>query len=135
MFALKFSNVIFKSNVKNLKSPIRSLSVESFLYKDEDATLRSRLIYQSSMRGSLENCILLGGFTKKFIHKIDHKQLKELDMIINSEYDDWSIYEWITVKKGCPKQFEGTVMEMMRNYCKNRLITEKSKCQSQTEKN
>ena len=41
--------------------------------------LRSRLLYQSQKRGTLENGILLGTFAKKYVPSMTETQLRQYD--------------------------------------------------------
>ena len=54
--------------------------------------LINQIIYRSTHRGTKEMDILLGGFVKKYINKLDDDELIELDKILN--YEDEVLYKF-----------------------------------------
>ena len=55
-------------------------------------TLKKKIIYRSSHRGSKEMDLLLGGFAKKYIEIFNYSELKELEKLLT--YEDDHIYKW-----------------------------------------
>ncbi|XP_004715104.1 succinate dehydrogenase assembly factor 2, mitochondrial [Echinops telfairi] len=83
-------------------------------------TKRARLLYESRKRGMLENCILLSLFAKEHLHRMTEKQLNLYDRLINEPSNDWDIYYWATEAKPAPEIFENEVLELLRDFAKNK---------------
>ncbi|XP_053113006.1 succinate dehydrogenase assembly factor 2, mitochondrial [Hemicordylus capensis] len=81
---------------------------------------RARLLYESRKRGMLENCLLLSFFAKENLNRMNEKQLNLYDRLINEPSNDWDIYYWATEAKVAPEIFENEVMEMLREFTKNK---------------
>ncbi|TSM20297.1 Succinate dehydrogenase assembly factor 2, mitochondrial [Bagarius yarrelli] len=60
---------------------------------------KKRLLYESRKRGMLENCILLS--------------------------NDWDIYYWVTGAKPTPDVYEGEVMELLKEFSKNKEMEQR----------
>ncbi|XP_048339598.1 succinate dehydrogenase assembly factor 2, mitochondrial [Sphaerodactylus townsendi] len=84
------------------------------------ATKRARLLYESRKRGMLENCLLLSFFAKENLKRMNERQLDLYDRLINEPSNDWDIYYWITEAKPVPEVFQNEVMEMLREFSKNK---------------
>ena len=54
--------------------------------------LKKKIIYRSNYRGTKEMDKLLGAFTKKYIDKLDIKELFELEKLLN--IDDNNLYNF-----------------------------------------
>ena len=54
--------------------------------------LKKKIIYRSNYRGTKEMDKLLGAFTKKYIDKLDIKELNELEKLLN--IDDNNLYNF-----------------------------------------
>ncbi|XP_062973070.1 succinate dehydrogenase assembly factor 2, mitochondrial [Elgaria multicarinata webbii] len=83
-------------------------------------TKRARLLYESRKRGMLENCLLLSFFAKENLNLMNEQQLDLYDRLINEPSNDWDIYYWATEAKPAPEIFENEVMEMLRQFTKNK---------------
>ncbi|XP_061830929.1 succinate dehydrogenase assembly factor 2, mitochondrial-like [Nerophis lumbriciformis] len=81
---------------------------------------RRRLLYESRKRGMLENCILLSLFAKKYLGTMTETQLKQYDRLINEPSNDWDIYYWATEAQPTPEVYQGEVIEMLKEFTKNR---------------
>ncbi|XP_033013090.1 succinate dehydrogenase assembly factor 2, mitochondrial [Lacerta agilis] len=81
---------------------------------------RARLLYESRKRGMLENCLLLSFFAKENLNRMNEQQLDLYDRLINEPSNDWDIYYWATEAKPAPEIFENEVMEMLREFTKNK---------------
>lgn len=81
---------------------------------------RRRLLYESRKRGMLENCILLSLFAKRYLNTMSEKQLLQYDRIINEPSNDWDIYYWATEAQPTPEVYQGEVMDMLKEFTKNR---------------
>ena len=56
-----------------------------FYMSNKLETIKKRLIYRASYRGTKEMDILLGKFVNKYIDKFDEKLLSELENFLNFE--------------------------------------------------
>ena len=56
-----------------------------FYMSNKLETIKKRLIYRASYRGTKEMDILLGKFVNKYIDKLDEKLLSELENFLNFE--------------------------------------------------
>ncbi|XP_027525037.1 succinate dehydrogenase assembly factor 2, mitochondrial [Corapipo altera] len=83
-------------------------------------TKRARLLYESRKRGMLENCILLSLFAKENLGRMSEEQLNRYDRLINEPSNDWDIYYWATEAKPAPAELEHDVLDMLREFAKNR---------------
>tara|TARA_B100000941_G_C28439188_1_gene518676 strand:+ start:848 stop:1111 length:264 start_codon:yes stop_codon:yes gene_type:complete len=54
--------------------------------------LKKKIIYRSNYRGTKEMDKLLGSFTKKYIDKLDKKDLFDLEKLLN--IDDDNLYKY-----------------------------------------
>ena len=88
---------------------------------NSNSQLKSRLIYQSRKRGTLENGLILSTFVNRFLNSFTEEQLRLYDALINSEADDWSIYYWATGKEEVPPEFDNEVMGLLQEHTMNRL--------------
>jgi succinate dehydrogenase assembly factor 2 len=81
---------------------------------------RSRLLYQSRKRGTLENGLLLSNFSAKYLPDMNEKELNEFDSIINNLTNEWDLYYWLTNAIQVPKELEDSkVLKSMKEYCAN----------------
>ncbi|XP_015257460.1 succinate dehydrogenase assembly factor 2, mitochondrial [Cyprinodon tularosa] len=81
---------------------------------------RRRLLYESRKRGMLENCILLSLFAKRYLNTMTDSQLQQYDRLINEPSNDWDIYYWATEAQPTPEVYQGEVMEMLKEFTKNK---------------
>jgi len=54
--------------------------------------LKKKIIYRSNYRGTKEMDKLLGAFTKKYIDKLNHNDLSDLEELLN--IDDTNLYKY-----------------------------------------
>ena len=54
--------------------------------------LKKKIIYRSNYRGTKEMDKLLGAFTKKYIDKLNHNDLSDLEELLN--IDDTNLYNY-----------------------------------------
>ena len=59
--------------------------------------LKKKIIYRSSYRGTREMDKLLGSFTKKYIDKLEIKDLIDLEKLLN--FDDNNLYNYYINEK------------------------------------
>lgn len=81
---------------------------------------KRRLLYESRKRGMLENCILLSLFAKRYLNTMSETQLQQYDRLINEPSNDWDIYYWATEALPTPEVYDGEVMDMLKEFAKNR---------------
>ena len=76
--------------------------------------LKKQIIYRASYRGTKEMDILLGTFVKKYINKIDLKDLNNLIDLLSLE--DEVIYNWYYGRKKVKKIPVNKISEMLKNF-------------------
>jgi succinate dehydrogenase assembly factor 2 len=82
---------------------------------------RKQLIYRSKQRGWLEVDLILGSWATDNIMYLSESQLKQYEYILNQETLD--IYHSITKIKKVEKHIDNEVMQMIRKYVKENIIT------------
>lgn len=81
---------------------------------------RSRLLYQSRKRGITENGLLLSNFSAEFIPGMTDAELDEYNLIINSLYNEWDLYYWLTNARPLPEEIKDSkVLKKMIKWCAN----------------
>lgn len=81
---------------------------------------RSRLVYQSRKRGITETGILLKSFADRNLPTMTEKEMDDYDKIINTLYNEWYIYYWITGAVPIPQELEtNSVIHKMKEFCLN----------------
>lgn len=104
-----FQNV--KNSFENLQKNRSSESLEE---------KRSRLMYQSRKRGTLENGLLLSHFSAKYLPGMDENSLNEFDKIINGLHNEWDLYYWLTGAARIPEDIQSNkVFLLMKEYSAN----------------
>ena len=78
------------------------------------AERRKRLIYRSAYTGTKETDLLLGYFAEQNINKLTEKQLDEYEELLTIE--DPRLYKWITGMENAPEQYQGEVLELIKNF-------------------
>jgi succinate dehydrogenase assembly factor 2 len=90
--------------------------------RDKESTTekRSRLMYQSRKRGTLEIGLLLSNFASKHLKDMSDKELLEYDEIINNLHNEWELYYWLTDAQLIPEHLkDNSVLKIMKKYCAN----------------
>lgn len=90
-------------------------SIKTFSNSDIDL-MRSRLIYQSRKRGTLENCIIFTTFADRYLKTFNQTQLQKYDALINSRFDEWELYAWAIGSKPTPQEFDNDIMGLLKNH-------------------
>lgn len=82
---------------------------------EELSTLRSRLVYQTRKRGTLETGLLLSTFaTSDRINKWNEEELKELDRLM--AIPEWTIYYWAVGKQEPPEGSEWRTSKILGEF-------------------
>jgi len=76
--------------------------------------LINQMIYRSTHRGTKEMDILLGGFVKKYINKLDDNELVELDKILN--YEDEVLYKLYFNKGNNKSNNDSKIIKMLKEF-------------------
>ncbi len=76
--------------------------------------LKKKIIYRSNYRGTKEMDKLLGTFTKKNINNLNHKELIDLDKLLN--LDDTNLYNYYTGAKTDFKIENNKVNLLFKNF-------------------
>ncbi|KAF8636950.1 hypothetical protein AX17_003201 [Amanita inopinata Kibby_2008] len=80
--------------------------------------MRARLVYQSRKRGTLESDLLLSTFAKEQLGKMDEKELKEYDRLLDEP--DWDIYYWSTGKRIPPARWTNSgILQKLQVHARN----------------
>ncbi len=76
--------------------------------------LKKKIIYRSNYRGTKEMDKLLGSFTKKYIDKLDIKELNELEKLLN--IDDNNLYNFYNGLKTEMIFKENKINSLFKNF-------------------
>ena len=76
--------------------------------------LKKKIIYRSNYRGTKEMDKLLGAFTKKYIDKLDIKELNELEKLLN--IDDNNLYNFYNGLKTNIIFKENKINSLFKNF-------------------
>jgi succinate dehydrogenase assembly factor 2 len=88
-------------------------------FNEEIKDKRARLVYQSRKRGMLENGLLLGSFSDRYLDKFNSEQLSLYDRLINLPSNDWDIFYWATGVRETPQEFNNEIMDLLKEHTKN----------------
>tara|TARA_E500000178_G_scaffold181314_1_gene180013 strand:- start:102 stop:368 length:267 start_codon:yes stop_codon:yes gene_type:complete len=73
-----------------------------------------RLAYQASYTGMKETDLLLGQFAKKHLPNLTEKQLDMFEALL--EAGDPSIFAWVRGDEQVPAEFDGPVLDMIKDF-------------------
>uniref|UniRef100_A0A8C7WV81 Succinate dehydrogenase complex assembly factor 2 n=1 Tax=Oryzias sinensis TaxID=183150 RepID=A0A8C7WV81_9TELE len=59
-------------------------------------------------------------FAKRYLNTMTESQLLQYDRLINEPSNDWDIYYWATEAHPTPEVYQGEVMDMLKEFTKNR---------------
>ena len=76
--------------------------------------LKKKIIYRSNYRGTKEMDKLLGAFTKKYINKLSHQDLLDLEKLLN--IDDDNLYNFYKKLKTDFVFEENNINSLFRNF-------------------
>ena len=76
--------------------------------------LKKRLLYRASYRGTKEMDILLSSFVKKYLDKLNEKELYELEKIL--DLDDETINNFYQNNVIDQKLRESKILNMLKNF-------------------
>ena len=77
-------------------------------------TLKKKIIYRSTHRGSKEMDILLGNFARKYLDTFNIIELKDFEQILLME--DEILYEWYFTKKKNDQLSINKVSKLLRKF-------------------
>ncbi|WWC57609.1 uncharacterized protein I303_100141 [Kwoniella dejecticola CBS 10117] len=81
-------------------------------------TLRSRLIYQTRKRGTLETDLILSTFAKEFLPSMSYEEMKQFDKLLDEP--DWDIFYWAVQKREPPQKWKDTsLLQKLIQHAKN----------------
>ena len=76
--------------------------------------LKKKIIYRSNYRGTKEMDKLLGSFTKKYIEQLSHKDLTDLEKLL--DIDDTNLYNYYN-GLNCDLKFkENFINSLFKNF-------------------
>ena len=73
-----------------------------------------RLVYQASYTGMKETDLLLGQFAKKYLPNLTDEQLDMFEALL--EAGDPSIFAWVRGDEQVPAEFDGPVLDMIKDF-------------------
>ncbi len=118
-----FATTILADDPSSIPSPEQDSNIIKVLPPFRDpkeliSTKRARLLYSSRKRGILETDLLLSTFSKKYLHKMNDKELSDYDILM--EENDWDIYYWVTGSLAPPSHVkEMSIFPMLVEHSKN----------------
>ncbi|KAG6331497.1 hypothetical protein ID866_7593 [Astraeus odoratus] len=81
-------------------------------------TMRSRLVYQSRKRGTLESDLLLSTFARDHLNTMSEAELREYDKFLDEP--DWDIYYWATGNRAPPERWaNSSLLQKLKVHAKN----------------
>ncbi|WWC67284.1 uncharacterized protein I206_101192 [Kwoniella pini CBS 10737] len=120
-FPLPFSNPELASNSSSrLPDDSEEWPIPSPLDRTGEnlQTLRSRLIYQTRKRGTLETDLILSTFAKEFLPTMSYDEMKEFDKLLDEP--DWDIFYWAVQKREPPPKWKDTsLLKKLIQHAKN----------------
>ena len=81
---------------------------------ESDKSLKKKIIFRSSHRGTKEMDILLNSFVKKHINCLNTKELKQLERLLDIEDD--IIYSWYMKNESQDKIDENSLTLKLKNF-------------------
>jgi antitoxin CptB len=82
--------------------------------EDGLAHRRKRLLFQSRRRGTKESDLILGGFARAWLDRLDEAQLDRFDSLL--EQSDPDLLTWITGVKPPPPAHDHDVMRLIKDF-------------------
>lgn len=67
----------------------------------------------------LENGLLLSTFAQRYLSRMDKKQTKLYDDLINLPTNDWDIFYWATNVKPTPEEYNTEIMDLLKKHVGN----------------
>ena len=92
--------------------------VKSLMFDSKEKRVR-RLVYQASYTGMKETDLLLGQFAKKHLPKLTDKQLDMFEALLDA--GDPSIFAWVRGDEDVPAEFQGSVLDMIKDFHINHI--------------
>lgn len=80
----------------------------------QDDTRLRRLKFRAWHRGFREADLILGPFADKYAHTLTDEQLDRIEALL--EQPDHDIYEWIVERAPTPPEFDGDIMNMIKQF-------------------
>ena len=77
-----------------------------------------RLVYQASYTGMKETDLLLGQFAENHLPNLTDEQLDMFEALL--EAGDQSIFAWVRGDEQVPAEFDGPVLDMIKDFHINR---------------
>ncbi len=75
---------------------------------------KKKLLYRANYRGFKEADLLLGGFLKVNIDRMDDAELSAFEHLMSAK--DHDIYDWITGKQELPGQYDAKLVDRIRKF-------------------
>ncbi|WVR03053.1 hypothetical protein IAU60_000042 [Kwoniella sp. DSM 27419] len=85
---------------------------------EDEQTLRSRLVYQTRKRGTLETDLILSTFAKEQLPHMSVEEMQQFDKLLDEP--DWDIFYWSVQKREPPPRWKDTaLLEKLIKHAKN----------------
>ena len=84
---------------------------------DELNKQRKRLNFRSIRRGTKESDLVIGGFAKANVSRMNARQLDQLEALL--ERNDPDVMSWIIGLTDPPTEFDNEVLNALRNFKKH----------------
>jgi antitoxin CptB len=111
----------FGNRRRSQSSPARSISGSGRRRRHSEAsmtdpieTVRKRLRYRSNYTGTKETDLLLGGFARAHLDRLDAAQLAAYEALL--AVPDPRLYKWATGQEAPPPEHDTDVLRLIRNF-------------------
>lgn len=75
---------------------------------------RKRLLFRSVRRGTKESDLIIGGFARAWLNRLDEQQLERFEALL--EQNDPDVLAWVLGLVPPPPAFDHDVMRLIRTY-------------------
>lgn len=82
--------------------------------EDGCALQRRRLLFRSTRRGTKESDLIVGGFAKAWLERLDEAQLDRFEALL--EQNDPDLLSWILGLRRPPAAHDHDVLGLIRNF-------------------
>jgi len=76
---------------------------------------KKRCFYHSKERGMLENDLLLGSFSDKYLEHMSEILVSQYEALL--QQPDPDVFHWITRKEKPPHELDNEILKMLQQHC------------------
>ena len=84
------------------------------MIEDRLAARRRRLLFQSVRRGTKESDLILGGFAKAWVGRLDERQLDRFEALL--QQNDPDLLAWVMGLKRPPERHDNDVLALIQEF-------------------